>query len=108
LIALRGRGICRAERLLGPAALRAETRVKLIVQLEDDCSGGESPPSDAPRSVYENLRVSLPCRRLAVDRDPRRTAVHVQGIVRESLNPSGSQTGPGRPEDEPSRQGPLE
>ena len=85
LIALRGRRICRVERLLGPEALHDATSVQLIVRLQRGCPGDDRTGSRIQRSVRDIIGVSLPCWCVAAEDDPRRMAGQVREIVREFL-----------------------
>jgi serine kinase of HPr protein (carbohydrate metabolism regulator) len=68
-IAVRGRGILRAEELLGKERLLRQTRVDMIIRLIR-ASGRDE---DAGRDFFREFAgVSIPCRDLATDVDPRR------------------------------------
>ncbi|MCE5266203.1 MAG: hypothetical protein LLG97_22055 [Deltaproteobacteria bacterium] len=68
-IAVRGRGILRAEELLGPKRLLGRSRVDVIIRLT--AAAGHSGNSAAPVSW---VGVTIPCRDLTTDIDPGRTA----------------------------------
>jgi hypothetical protein len=78
-IAVRGRGILRAEELLGRERLLGQTRVDLVVRLirasgKDDHDGADL--------FREFVGVSIPCRDLLTNADPRRTADRLLNCVR--------------------------
>jgi serine kinase of HPr protein (carbohydrate metabolism regulator) len=81
-IAVRGRGILRAEELLDVKNLLSETRVDVIIRLvraseRDDDGWGDS--------LREFAGVSIPCRDLAADIDPRRMADRLMNCIRDLL-----------------------
>jgi hypothetical protein len=77
-IALRGRGLLRAETLLGKKALLAETRVDCVIRLgRSGCETVESARNRWDRRIAE---VPLTCWSVAAD-DPHRTAGRVIEIV---------------------------
>jgi hypothetical protein len=77
LIAVRGRGIVRADQWLGAQALCSETRVALIVHLErDSAKDGCGRLSDAI------LGMKLPCRYLLADAGPREMAAQVLALFK--------------------------
>lgn len=78
-IAVRGRGVLRAADLLGTGCLLQETRVDVLVRL---VRGSEKNAVQKGDSFQEMVGVSLPCRDLAADIDPRRMAERVTGYVR--------------------------
>ncbi len=78
-IAVRGRGILRAADLLGPGRLLQEIRVDAIVRL---VRGTEKNAVQERGSFQEMVGVSLPCRDLAADVDPRRVAERVKKVLR--------------------------
>jgi HPr kinase/phosphorylase len=79
-IAVRGRGILRAEELLGGERLLGQTRVDVIIRLIR-ASGTDE---DAGRDLFREFAgVSIPCRDLVVDVDPRRTAGLLLHCVRD-------------------------
>jgi HPr kinase/phosphorylase len=81
-IAVRGRGILRAEELLGGERLLGQTRVDVIIRLIR-ASGADE---DAGRDLFREFAgVSIPCRDFVVDVDPRRTADLLIHCVRELL-----------------------
>jgi serine kinase of HPr protein (carbohydrate metabolism regulator) len=81
-IAVRGRGILRAAELLGEGKLLGQTRVDLIVRLIR-ASGRDE---DAGRDSFRKFAgVSIPCRDLATDVDPRRMALRLLNCVRDRL-----------------------
>jgi serine kinase of HPr protein (carbohydrate metabolism regulator) len=86
LIALCGRGIRRAEWLLGAEALRDTTRVEVIVRMRRGFKGEDIAGSGAQRSVRNIVGVPLPCWRLVAGDEPRRMAERVREIVREFLD----------------------
>jgi hypothetical protein len=75
---VRGRGILRAEELLGGERLLGQTRVDLIIRLIRASGTGEKCAEDPFR---EFVGVSIPCRNLATDVDLRRTADRLLGCV---------------------------
>ena len=81
-IAVRGRGILRAEELLGGERLLGQTRVDVIIRLIR-VSGREE---DAGRDLFREFAgVLIPCRDLATDIDPRRMADRLLDCVRDRL-----------------------
>jgi len=78
-IAVRGRGVLRAADLLGTGRLLQETRVDVLVRL---VRGSKRNAVQEGVSFQEIVGVSLPCRDLAADVDPRRVAERVTGYVR--------------------------
>jgi serine kinase of HPr protein (carbohydrate metabolism regulator) len=78
-IAVRGRGILRAEELLGEERLLGKTRVDLMVRLIRTSGKAENCGGDLFR---EFVGVSIPCRDLVTDVDPRRTADRLLDCVR--------------------------
>ncbi|OIP89191.1 MAG: hypothetical protein CO013_10365 [Syntrophobacterales bacterium CG_4_8_14_3_um_filter_58_8] len=79
LIAVRGRGVLRAADLLGTGRLLPETRVDALVRLVRE---SERNSVQEGESFQEIVGVSLRCRDLAADVDPRRVAERVTGYVR--------------------------
>lgn len=79
-IAVRGRGILRSEELLGGERLLGNTRVDMIVRLIRASTRGDDAGGDLFR---EFAGVSIPCRDLATDADPRRTADRLLHCVRD-------------------------
>jgi serine kinase of HPr protein (carbohydrate metabolism regulator) len=78
-IAVRGRGILRAEELLGGKRLLGQTGVDVIIRLIR-ASGRDE---DAGRDLFREFAgVSIPCRDLATDFDPRRMADRLLDCVR--------------------------
>jgi serine kinase of HPr protein (carbohydrate metabolism regulator) len=78
-IAERGRGILRAEELLGRERLLGKTRVDMIIRLTRT-SGREE---NRARNLFRSFAgVSIPCSDLAADIDPRRTADRLLDCVR--------------------------
>lgn len=78
-IAVRGRGVLQAAELLGTGRLLQETRVDVLVRL---VRGSDRNAVQKGDSFQEMVGVSLPCRDLAADVDPRRAAERVTGYVR--------------------------
>jgi serine kinase of HPr protein (carbohydrate metabolism regulator) len=78
-IAVRGRGVCRAADLLGPGQILQETRVDVLIRL---VRGTERNGEQEGESFREMVGVSLRCRDLAADVDPRRVAERVTDYVR--------------------------
>jgi serine kinase of HPr protein (carbohydrate metabolism regulator) len=78
-IAVRGRGILRAEELLGRERLLDQTRVDLMIRLIRTSGKAEN---RGVRLLREFVGVSIPCRDLATDVDPRRTADRLLDCVR--------------------------
>jgi serine kinase of HPr protein (carbohydrate metabolism regulator) len=78
-IAVRGRGILRAEELLDGERLLGQTRVDLIIRLIRASGKGEKCAEDPFR---EFVGVSIPCRDFATDVDLRRTADRLLDCVR--------------------------
>lgn len=88
LIAVRGRGISQAPDILGAERLLPETRVDVLVRL---VRRPERSAVNKGEYFQEMVGVSLRCRDLAADVDPRRVAERVKGYVRPlSVRPSGS------------------
>ena len=86
-IAVRGRGVLRAADLLGMGRLLQETRVDVLIRL---VRGTERNAVQEGESFQEMVGVSLRCRDLAADVDPRRMAERVTGYVRRlSVKQSG-------------------
>jgi HPr kinase/phosphorylase len=86
-IAVRGRGVLRAAALLGPGRLLHETRVDVLIRL---VRGTERNGVQEVESFQEMVGVSLRCRDLSADVDPRRVAERVTGYVRRlSVKQSG-------------------
>lgn len=81
-IAVRGRGILRAEGLLGGERLLGQTRVDVIIRLIRASGRDEDAGRDVSR---EFAGVSIPCRDLATDVDPRRMADRLLNCVRDRL-----------------------
>jgi len=85
-IAVRGRGVLRAADLLGAGRLLQETRVDVLIRL---VRGTERNAVQEGESFQEMVGVSLRCRDLSADVDPRRVAERVTGYVhRLSVKPS--------------------
>jgi HPr kinase/phosphorylase len=81
-IAVRGKGILRAEELLGEERLLGQTRVDMIIHLIH-ASGRDE---DAGRDLFrEFVGVSIPCRNLVMNVDPRRVADRLLNCVRDQL-----------------------
>lgn len=78
-IALRGKGILRAEEMLGRERLLGQTRVDLIVRLIRASAKDDNHVVDQFRTF---VGVSIPCRDLAVDADPWRTSDRLLDSVR--------------------------
>jgi serine kinase of HPr protein (carbohydrate metabolism regulator) len=77
-IAVRGRGILRAEELLGSKRLLEESRVDVIIRLIRASGTYE----DAGRDLFREFAdVSIPCKDLVVDVDPRRMADRLLNCV---------------------------
>ena len=86
-IAVRGREVLRAADLLGAGRLLQETRVDALIRL---VRGTERNAVQEGESFQEMVGVSLRCRDLAADADPRRMAERVTGYVRRlSVKQSG-------------------
>ncbi|TSA48029.1 MAG: hypothetical protein D4R56_01180 [Deltaproteobacteria bacterium] len=86
-IAVRGRGVLRAADLLGPGRLLQETRVDVLIRL---VPGTERNGVQEGESFQEMVGVSLRCRDLSADVDPRRVAERVAGYIRRlSVKQSG-------------------
>jgi HPr kinase/phosphorylase len=81
-IALRGRGILRAEELLGRERILGQTRVDMIIRLIPVSGRDEDAEMDLFR---EFVGVSIPCRDLATDADPRRMAFRLVNCVCDRL-----------------------
>jgi HPr kinase/phosphorylase len=86
-IAVRGRGIVRAEELLGRERLLGQARVELIVRLMQTTGKDEQAGSGR---VREFVGVSIPCRVLVTDADPRWTADRLLECVRSWMRLGGS------------------
>ena len=84
MIAVRGRGILRAEKLLGTGTLRRETQVDLVIRFLRDSAAGASKTS-MPRSAHEFLGISLPAQNVADAGDPHRMARQVTDTVKALL-----------------------
>lgn len=87
-IALRGRGILAADRLLGAGAVIPESRVAAVVRLGRETVDGESPAGAGAIPAYTVLGLSLPCESLAASADPVRRAEQVAELLRR-WRPSG-------------------
>lgn len=84
-ISVRGRGVVRADLLLGAEALREETRVGVIIRFVGDAGQRRVPAGDRRRSVCRIVGVTLPCRCLADGGNPSRMAGRVTEAVRELI-----------------------
>ncbi len=84
-IAVRGRGLLRADLLLGAEALREETRVGVNIRLVGDAGEGRVIAGGPRRSVCEIVGVALPCRCIAERGGPSRMAGQVAEVVRGLL-----------------------
>lgn len=78
LIAPRGRGIIRAEVLLGKRAVRRETRVDLIVHFVGKAGKDTAIEGRDGISVRRIAGIDIPCRRLAASADP---SVMAEGLL---------------------------
>jgi HPr kinase/phosphorylase len=79
-IAVRGKGILRAEELLGGERLLGQTHVELIIRLVRE--SGKPDPRVGGDLFRELVGVSIPCRDLTTDVDPRRMADRLLDCVR--------------------------
>lgn len=82
-IAPRGRGILRAEALLGKKAICEEVRVDLIVHFVRRSGKGGAVDGGDGISVRRIAGTDLPCRRLAIGADPGSMAGQVLEVVGE-------------------------
>jgi HPr kinase/phosphorylase len=79
-IAVRGRGILRAEELLGAESLLGETPVDVIIRLIRAAGTDE----EAGKNLFRKFAgVSIPCRDFVVDADPGRTADRLLHCLRD-------------------------
>jgi serine kinase of HPr protein (carbohydrate metabolism regulator) len=86
-IAVRGRGILRAADVLGPGRRLQETRVDVLIRL---VRGTDRNAVQEGMTFQEMVGVTLRCRDVAADADPRRMAERVTDYVRRlSVKRSG-------------------
>jgi HPr kinase/phosphorylase len=81
-IAVRGRGILRAQELLGGERLLGQTRVDVIIRLIRSSGKDENVRRDLSR---EFVGVSIPCADLAKDVDPPRMADRLLDCIRDRM-----------------------
>ena len=96
-IAPRGRGLVRAEVLVGAEAIRKEARVDLIVDFVRNSGKDWMMEENRWRSVCRIVGVSLPCRRIVAGSDSGRMAGQVMAVAGDLLRSQGGEISDHRP-----------
>jgi serine kinase of HPr protein (carbohydrate metabolism regulator) len=89
MIAIRGRGLLRADALLAAEAILEETRVDVAIRLVKDHGKCGTSKGDGFRSIYEVMGVAIPCHHLATCRDTGQTAERIMRVI-DRLGPARS------------------
>ena len=96
-IAPRGRGIVRAEVLVGSEAIREEARVDLIVDFVRNSGKDWAVEENGRRSVCRIVGVALPCRRIVAGGDSGQMAGQVMAVAGDLLRSQGGEISDRRP-----------